>query len=79
MKKLKKLNLLRPEIEVEFSRPILGRLLLFFRFPSLCKIFKANICVNVAGRFGLVDCGRMTLAKVWYICIPKIKVVDCVE
>ena len=79
MAKLKKLNLLRPEIEVEISRPILGRLWLFVHIPSFCKMFKADVCVNVAGRFGLVDCGRLTLAKVRYICIPKIKVVNCIE
>lgn len=79
MAKLKKLNLLRPEIEVEISRPVLGRLWLFLRFFSFCKVIRATIGVKVEGRICFADCGSVTLKKVLYICIPKIKVVDCVE
>ena len=76
---MKKLNLLRPEIEVETSRPVLGRLCLLAYLPKLIKVYRQNVCVNIAKTFGYVDCGTLTIKKVWYICIPKIKVVDCVE
>ena len=76
---MKKLNLHRPEIEIETDRPFLGRLILFVRMPFMCKVFRQNLCVNMVKKVGHLDCGTVTIGKVWYIVIPKIKVVKCVE
>ena len=79
MKKLKKLNLYRPEFEIGTNRPVLGRLILFASLPFLCKVFRQDVCINLVRKFGHLDCGTVTIKKMWFICIPKIKVVDCVE
>ena len=73
MAKLKKLNLLRPEIEVEISRPILGRLYLLVLLPKLFKVGSIDFKVYAPGYKETI------VRKYHYLCIPKIKVVDCVE
>lgn len=73
--KIKKINLYRPEIEVKFNRPILARLylaLVFFRFVKIARI-KVNI--NICSKL-MKNAGHVTIKKLWYITIPKIKVVD---
>ena len=74
MKKLKKLNLLRPEIEVELSRPILGRLWLLVHLPKLIKRVRVE-CVF----FNKMKYKTVPVQYINYLVIPKIKVVDCVE
>lgn len=73
MAKIKKLNLLRPEIEVEISRPILGRLLLLVHIPKLIKRVRVE-CVIFNTKYR-----AMPVQYIDYLVIPKIKVVACVE
>lgn len=72
--KFRKIRLLRPEFEVEFKKPIVGRLYLFFKFPTLCKVIKQRLYINITGKFGYADCGKGCVKNIYYICIPKIKV-----
>jgi len=67
---------LRPEIECEFNRPILGRFWLLVNFPRFVK--KANIEV-------VMNCPKYSKLKVIpvktyrFLCVPKIKVVKRLE
>lgn len=73
MGKLKKLNILRPEIEVEIYCPILGRLCILLYLPKLIKYGRIKLSVyNLKYK-------RVTVQNIIYLAIPKIKVVDCVE
>lgn len=74
MAKIKKLNLLRPEFEVEISRPILGRLWLWVHIPKLIKRVRIE-CVL----FNKMKYKAVPVQYINYLVIPKIKVVDCVE
>ena len=74
MAKLKKLNLLRPEIEVEISRPILGRLWLLVHLPKLIKRFRIECVFYSRMKYKVVP-----VQYVDYLVIPKIKVVNCIE
>ena len=72
--KVKKIQLCRPEIEVEFAKPIIGRLYFAFVYPRLIKVKRAKISIFVKSqihKFG----GTVYVRKVWFIVIPKIKVV----
>ena len=66
--KPKKLHLLRPEIDIEIHRPFLGTLKLLFVLPRVVKLKKVTLDVS---------CGRFPVGKIplYYLCIPKIKVV----
>ena len=72
--KFPKIRLLRPEIEVEFIRPIVGRLYLIFKLPALCKVINQKVCINITGKFCNVDCGKVYFKTIHYICIPNIKI-----
>ena len=74
MAKIKKLNLLRPEIEVEISRPILGRLWLWFHIPKLIKRVRVEYVFNINRKYGAIP-----IQYIDYLVIPKIKVVTCLE
>ena len=73
MAKLKKLSLVRPEIEVEISRPILGRLWLFVHLPFLLRLVKMPLQIYTMGY------KATTLKAIYFLAVPKIKVVDCIE
>lgn len=73
MAKLKKLSLVRPEIEVEISRPLLGRLWLFVYLPCLLKMVKMPLQIYTMGY------KATTLKTIFFLAVPKIKVVDCIE
>ena len=74
MAKIKKLNLLRPEIEVEISRPILGRLWLWVHIPKLIKRVRVEFVFHSRMKHKAVP-----VQYIDYLVIPKIKVVTCLE
>ncbi len=59
--KIKRFRIIRPELTVEFVRPVLGRLNLIFILPRLIKIVKVDLRV-----YGIQK-------NAFVICIPKIK------
>lgn len=73
MAKLKKLSLVRPEIEVEFKQPILGRLWLIVHFPSMIRLVKMPLQMFTMGY------QETTLKVIYFLAVPKFKVVDCIE
>lgn len=75
--KIKKIQIVRPEIEVEFIKPILSRLYFLTVLPKMFMVKKAklNICIDSALISGYAR--YVKTKKVWIVCIPKIKVVDC--
>ena len=72
MMKIKKLQVLRPEITVEYKRPILGRLYFVFAVLPRCIIVKREKINCVVCSKLLKDAGTVFIKKVWYIIIPKI-------
>ena len=67
--KNKKYRVLRPEIEFECTRPILGRLLIpYYALLVYLKAFRvATITLTLSGK---------TIAKYKALIVPKITVVD---
>lgn len=66
MAKLKKLTLVRPEIEVEITRPLLGRIWLLVHLPFLIRMVKMPLQIY-------------NMKTSYFLAVPKIKVVDCIE
>lgn len=74
--KNKKIQIARPEIEVEFEKPILSRLYFLTILPKMFMVKKVtlNVCINSKLLPGYA--GHVKVIKGWLVCIPKIKVVD---
>ena len=75
MMKIKKVNFIRPEIEVKLCKPFISRLYLAFIFHRFVKVVRFKYTVNICSKI-MKNAGHVTIKKAWYICIPKIKVVD---
>lgn len=71
---MKKFRIVRPEIEVESTRPILGRLYLALIFPTLIKVKPCNLQFTLKRDGGMA--GTVWTKKVYIIGIPKIHWVD---
>ena len=70
--KMPKILLIQPEYDVELSRPILGRIELLLKYPTVCKFFTATITTELCGH-------ELKLRKIWCIGLPKIRIVDHIE
>ena len=74
-KKLKNFVFYRPVIEVQYVKPILGRIYLAFQFYRFVKfgVYKYNVYISskLSGNAGFV-----CVKKMRYLAIPKIKVVN---
>lgn len=68
--KIKRIRIIRPEIMVEFKRPIIGRLYFLFMLPKMIMIKKATLNFEPA---------VIKPVKVCFICIPKISFGDDAE
>ncbi len=62
--KIKRIRIVRPEVQIEFKRPILGRLYFLFILPKMIKVVKRKLIFKPA----------VKPVKVYFIGIPKIKV-----
>lgn len=62
--KIKRIRIVRPEVQIEFKRPILGRIYFLFMLPKMIKIVKGK----------LIFAPAIKPVKVYFIGIPKIKV-----
>lgn len=69
MMKMKKIQLIRPEVNIEFEKPILGRLFFVFFYFRLIKIGKIKYTVNIPSKL-MKDAGHVCVKEMWYICIP---------
>lgn len=67
--KIKKIRIVRPEITVEFKRPIIGRLYFLFMLPKMIMIEKVKLTFEPA----------VKPVKVYFIGIPKIRFGDDAE
>lgn len=73
--KMKKLHLLRPEVETEISRPIRGRLQVFIMWLKCIRLGRINITID--RQFIDKMChGSRVVDRLYYLCIPKITVID---
>ena len=61
LKKIKRIRVLRVGLNVEFVRPVVGRLLFIFAFLRVIKVIKIDL-----KEYGIPK-------KVYCICIPKIR------
>lgn len=59
--KIKRFRIMRVELNAEFVKPILGRLLFIFIVPTLIKVVKVDLRV-----YGIQK-------NAYVLCIPKIK------
>ena len=62
--KIKRIRIVRPEVQVEFKRPILGRIYFLFMLPKMIMVEKVKMNFVPA----------IKPVKVYFIGIPKIKV-----
>lgn len=72
--KIKKFHLLRPEIEVESAKPVIGRLYLALNYPRLIKILPGKIKCPLESFGGMA--GTVWMKKVYFIAIPKVRWID---
>lgn len=69
--KMKKVYFVRPEIEVEFTRPIIGRVYFAFIYPWLIKIKRCSVKM-------LLNCyddgmaGTVGIKRFYVIAFPKV-------
>ena len=70
--KIKRFHIVRPEVEVSFEKPILGRLYFLFVLPRMFKVIKKKM--NVGG-YKLPDGNFVNMKPItfYFIGIPKIK------
>lgn len=73
--KIKKIQIVRPEIEIEYCKPFWGRIYLAFTYPRFVKVVKMKCNINIASKL-MENAGNVCIKRIWCICIPKIKVVD---
>jgi hypothetical protein len=77
--KIKKIQFLRPEIHLEFKNASFIDWLwfIFAKLPQLIKVKRTTLECLIKAPFPLCseNAGIVRKYKVWYICIPKIKVV----
>lgn len=69
--KIKRFQVLRPVIEVEYVRPIIGRLYLMLNIPRMIKFTKQKIKCVANWADGMQ--GTLSIFNVYYLCIPKIE------
>lgn len=67
--KMKKIQILRPEIDVVFCKPFLGCIFFVVWALTFIKVGKIKYQYKVLST-------HIYNKTVWYICIPKFKVVD---
>ena len=72
--KIKRIRIVRPEVQVEFKRPILGRFYFLFMLPKLFVVKKAKINVLFDSKLLPEYAGYVKIIKMWFVGIPKIKV-----
>lgn len=72
-KKIKKVQIVRPEVDIEFVKPILGRLYFFTIIPKLLMIKKGEIHIYHDSMLLPGCAGHMETRKIWFICVPKIR------
>ena len=68
--KIKRFQVLRPVIEVEYIRPIIGRLYLMLSIPRMVKITKQKLKCVIKSANGMYETASMF--NVYYLCIPDI-------
>ena len=73
--KCKKIKLLRPEIEVEYCKPFLGRLYLALIYHRFMKVGKIKYIIETPSRL-IENAGHTCIQRIWYICIPKISAIS---
>lgn len=69
--KAKKIHIVRPEIEVEFARPILGRLQFISLIPKIYTIKRVK--VNIGGIINQYEKVYEKTIYIYIITIPKIR------
>ena len=71
--KIKRVRIIRPEVEVVFKKPILGRIYFLSVLPRMIKVIKKKM--NVGG-YMLPDGKFVNMKPItfYFIGIPKIKV-----
>lgn len=62
--KIKRIRIVRPEVQIEFKKPILGRFYFLFMLPKMIMIEKVKLNFEPV----------IKPVKVYFIGIPKIKV-----
>ena len=72
--KIKRFQIVRPEIEVESTKPIISRLYLALIYPTLIKVRPCNLQYTIKHYGGMA--GTVWMKKVYIIGIPKILWVD---
>ena len=71
--KIKKITLLRPEIEVEFYKPFFSWCYFIFAYFRFVKVFKMKYRYDVCSKL-MKDAGHVYFKTVWFICIPKFQI-----
>lgn len=69
--KAKKIHIVRPEIEVKFERPILGRLQFISLIPKIYTIKRVK--VNIGGIINQYEKVHEKTMHIYVITIPKIR------
>ena len=69
--KLKKIKVVRPEVECTITRPVLGRVLFPFYVVHACWIVRKTFINKIQ----LTLCGK-TVGSFWLVSVPKFKAVD---
>jgi len=66
---MKRIQIIRPEVEIEFVKPILGRLYFLFILPQTIKVIKRKVYVGSNLDYKFKDFKAKTI---YFIGIPKI-------
>lgn len=77
--KIKKFHFVRPEIEVESARPIIGRLYLALIYPSLIKVKAATISHAINHYYPgtqYITGGTVRKERFYVVAIPKVHWID---
>ncbi|HRC81344.1 MAG TPA: hypothetical protein PLF27_08150 [Sedimentibacter sp.] len=68
MAKMKKFRVVRVPIEVEYVRPILGRVYALFVWLRCIKVFKFRICLSPYAKLHNMN---IRLTKTYMLAVPK--------
>ena len=67
--KMKRFRIFRPEIKVEFVRPILGRIRFIISAPGFLKLATCQFVINTPD-------GQKPLKKIYILAFPKFEFSD---
>lgn len=71
--KIKKINIVRPEVEVEFHKGFVSWCYFVFAYFRFVRIFRMKYNISVYLKL-MKNAAHVHFKTLWFICIPKVQI-----